>query len=286
MPVAPWSNGPVETIEEAPRARGAHRLPADDQGRRGRRRARHPQGARGVRARARADHVAPRGRRRVRRRHRLHGGDGRQRAPHRGAADRRRPGRGVGRGRARLLLPAPPPEGHRGVVQRRPHAASRRKRSRRRRGASRSQSGYRNAGTVEFLYEPEEQALLLHGGQRAPAGRAPGHRGGHRTRSRQAAAARGRRRPPGRHAARAGRPRHRGAPERRGSRDGLRAHAGPVQVLDLASGPGIRVDRGIAAGDVIPPDFDSMVAKVIAYGRTRARGDRPAASARCASRPR
>ena len=31
----------------------------------------------------------------------------------------------------------------------------------------------------------------------------------------------------------------------------------------------MRVDRGIAAGDVIPPDFDSMVAKVIAYGRTR-----------------
>ena len=44
---------------------------------------------------------------------------------------------------------------------------------------------------------------------------------------------------------------------------------GRVQVLDLASGPGVRVDRGIAAGDVIPPDFDSMVAKVIAYGRTR-----------------
>ncbi|HET6549028.1 MAG TPA: biotin carboxylase N-terminal domain-containing protein, partial [Solirubrobacter sp.] len=44
---------------------------------------------------------------------------------------------------------------------------------------------------------------------------------------------------------------------------------GRVQVLDLASGPGVRIDRGIAAGDVIPPDFDSMVAKVIAYGRTR-----------------
>src|SRR4051794_3977532 len=45
---------------------------------------------------------------------------------------------------------------------------------------------------------------------------------------------------------------------------------GRVQLLDLASGPGIRVDRGIATGDVIPPDFDSMVAKVIAHGRTRA----------------
>ena len=44
---------------------------------------------------------------------------------------------------------------------------------------------------------------------------------------------------------------------------------GRVQLLDLSSGPGIRVDRGIATGDVIPPDFDSMVAKVIAHGRTR-----------------
>jgi len=45
---------------------------------------------------------------------------------------------------------------------------------------------------------------------------------------------------------------------------------GRVQVLDLAGGAGVRVDRGIAAGDVIPSDFDSMVAKVIAHGRTRA----------------
>ena len=71
-------------------------------------------------------------------------------------------------------------------------------------------------------------------------------------------------------AARARRPRDRGAPERRGPGAwASRPRPGRVQVLDLASGPGVRVDRGIAAGDVIPPDFDSMVAKVIAYGRTR-----------------
>ena len=35
------------------------------------------------------------------------------------------------------------------------------------------------------------------------------------------------------------------------------------------SGPGIRVDTGVAEGDTIPPDFDSMIAKIIAYGRTR-----------------
>ena len=39
--------------------------------------------------------------------------------------------------------------------------------------------------------------------------------------------------------------------------------------LDLPSGPGIRVDTGVAEGDTIPPDFDSMIAKIIAYGRTR-----------------
>ena len=51
--------------------------------------------------------------------------------------------------------------------------------------------------------------------------------------------------------------------------------------MRLPAGPGIRVDTGIAVGDVIPPDYDSMVAKVIAWGR-----DRPEALARlrCALR--
>ncbi|MBF6210377.1 ATP-grasp domain-containing protein [Nocardia puris] len=34
-------------------------------------------------------------------------------------------------------------------------------------------------------------------------------------------------------------------------------------------GPGVRIDTGIVEGDEIPPDFDSMIAKVIAYGRDR-----------------
>ena len=44
---------------------------------------------------------------------------------------------------------------------------------------------------------------------------------------------------------------------------------GTVQLLKFPLGSGIRVDTGIAAGDVIPPDYDSMVAKVIAWGRNR-----------------
>ncbi|MFG1817559.1 carboxyl transferase domain-containing protein [Kribbella sp. NPDC049174] len=44
---------------------------------------------------------------------------------------------------------------------------------------------------------------------------------------------------------------------------------GRIAVLDLPAGPGVRVDTGVSAGDSIPADFDSMIAKIIAYGRTR-----------------
>jgi acetyl/propionyl-CoA carboxylase alpha subunit/acetyl-CoA carboxylase carboxyltransferase component len=56
---------------------------------------------------------------------------------------------------------------------------------------------------------------------------------------------------------------------------------GQVELLRLPTGPGIRVDTGMSVGDVIPPAYDSMVAKVIAWGR-----DRPEALARlrCALR--
>src|SRR4051794_3168389 len=44
---------------------------------------------------------------------------------------------------------------------------------------------------------------------------------------------------------------------------------GRIELLDLPSGPGIRVDTGVSEGDTIPADFDSMIAKIIAHGRTR-----------------
>jgi acetyl/propionyl-CoA carboxylase alpha subunit/acetyl-CoA carboxylase carboxyltransferase component len=44
---------------------------------------------------------------------------------------------------------------------------------------------------------------------------------------------------------------------------------GRVVRLDLPAGPGIRVDTGVSEGDTIPADFDSMIAKIIAYGRDR-----------------
>ncbi|MGZ4173370.1 MAG: ATP-binding protein, partial [Solirubrobacteraceae bacterium] len=45
---------------------------------------------------------------------------------------------------------------------------------------------------------------------------------------------------------------------------------GRLALLRLPMGPGIRVDTGVAEGDVIPEEFDSMIAKVIAWGQDRA----------------
>src|SRR6478672_8216996 len=44
---------------------------------------------------------------------------------------------------------------------------------------------------------------------------------------------------------------------------------GRIVRLELPTGPGVRVDTGVTEGDTIPPDFDSMIAKIIAYAPTR-----------------
>jgi acetyl-CoA/propionyl-CoA carboxylase biotin carboxyl carrier protein len=44
---------------------------------------------------------------------------------------------------------------------------------------------------------------------------------------------------------------------------------GTVTALRLPTGPGVRVDAGISAGDVIGGNFDSLLAKVIITGETR-----------------
>ncbi|HET8680963.1 MAG TPA: biotin carboxylase N-terminal domain-containing protein, partial [Micromonosporaceae bacterium] len=45
---------------------------------------------------------------------------------------------------------------------------------------------------------------------------------------------------------------------------------GRVTRLALPSGPGIRVDSGVREGDTVAAEFDSMIAKIIAYGADRA----------------
>jgi len=52
--------------------------------------------------------------------------------------------------------------------------------------------------------------------------------------------------------------------------DGFRPSPGVVNVLDFGRGEGIRIDTHLRTGDRIPPNYDSMVAKVIAHGTDRA----------------
>ena len=44
---------------------------------------------------------------------------------------------------------------------------------------------------------------------------------------------------------------------------------GTIEYLAWASGPGVRIETGLAQGEVIPAEFDSMIAKIIGYGRNR-----------------
>ena len=44
---------------------------------------------------------------------------------------------------------------------------------------------------------------------------------------------------------------------------------GTVARLRLPGGPGLRMDAGVAEGDLVPAEFDSMIAKIIAHGRDR-----------------
>ncbi|GII05556.1 ATP-binding protein [Planobispora takensis] len=131
-------------------------------------------------------------------------------------------------------------------------------------------AGYRNAGTVEFLVDPdtgrylfmevntrlqvehpvtEESAgldlvkLQLHvaGGGRL-AGEPPPVRG-HAVEARLCAE----------------------DPEQ-----GFTPAPGRIALWRPPAGPGIRVDAGVAEGDTVAPEFDSMIAKVVAWGRDRA----------------
>lgn len=131
-------------------------------------------------------------------------------------------------------------------------------------------AGYRNAGTVEFLYQPAEQKfaflevntrlqvehpvteatsgadlvklqILVASGEPLP-GEQPAERG---------------------HAIE-------GRLNTEDPQRGFAPAPGRIVRLRFPSGPGIRVDSGFAEGDEIPSAYDSMIAKIIAWGSDRA----------------
>ena len=42
-----------------------------------------------------------------------------------------------------------------------------------------------------------------------------------------------------------------------------------IERFRILTGPGVRIDTGVAEGDSVPAEFDSMIAKIIAYGQNR-----------------
>ena len=130
-------------------------------------------------------------------------------------------------------------------------------------------AGYHNAGTVEFLYQPSEQRFaFLEVNTRLqvehPVTELTTGLDLVKLQLRVAAGERLDGDPP---------PSAGYAIEARlNAEDPQRAFApapGTIETLQLPAGPGVRVDTGVAEGDVIPPEYDSMIAKIIAHGRDR-----------------
>ena len=130
-------------------------------------------------------------------------------------------------------------------------------------------AGYQNAGTVEFLYEPETKRFLfmemntrlqvehpvtecttgldlvklqIHIARGGKLEGAPPRTTGHAIEIRLNAE----------------------DPD-----NGFAPAPGILERFRFVTGPGVRVDAGVAEGDSIPADFDSMIAKIIGYGQTR-----------------
>ena len=130
-------------------------------------------------------------------------------------------------------------------------------------------ASYCNAGTVEFLYQPESQTFSFmevntrlqveHPVTECTTGidlvKLQIHvaRGGHLT----------------------GEPPHttgHAIEVRLNAEDpdnGFAPAPGTIERFRIPAGPGVRVDTGVAEGDTVPPEFDSMIAKIIAHGQNR-----------------
>jgi acetyl/propionyl-CoA carboxylase alpha subunit/acetyl-CoA carboxylase carboxyltransferase component len=128
---------------------------------------------------------------------------------------------------------------------------------------------YRNAGTVEFLFDPRAQAFFfIEANTRLQVEHTVTEvTTGLDLVKLQLHVARG-----GRLEGEPPQPRGHAIEVRLNAEDpdsGFAPAPGTFALLRLPTGPGLRIDRGVTEGDRVPPEFDSMVAKLIARGRNR-----------------
>ena len=116
-----------------------------------------------------------------------------------------------------------------------------------------------------------ERRVLLHRDEHARAGRAPGDRDGHRHRHRADADPRRRRREAAVHAARTSRcaamPSSAASTPR--TRTSSRPRPAASRMWHPPGGPGVRVDSHVYTNYFVPPNYDSMIGKIIVHGDTR-----------------
>ena len=178
-PVVPGDNGPAGNgfpdAQSGARGGREDRVPRPDQGGGRRRRQGHAPGRRRGRVRRRVRRRAPRSDGRVRRRHRLPREGDHPAAPHRDPGVRRHPRQPRPPRRARLLDPAPPPEGDRGSAVAGDHRRGPREDGRGR-GRRRARGQLRRRRHVRVPARSSERRLLLPRDEHAAPGRAPGDR--------------------------------------------------------------------------------------------------------------
>ena len=131
--------------------------------------------------------------------------------------------------------------------------------------------GYTNAGTVEFLMDEDGSFYFIEMNARIQVEHPVTEMvtGVDLIKS-QIRIAAGEKLDDGGGARRVSRPQHRVPHQCRGPRDLRSQRRADHRVPDARAGPGVRVDTAAHADAVIPPYYDSLVAKLIVHGRDRA----------------